>query len=85
MTMVACGVASLAMWSYAAWRPGIMRAEVTQSFRIARVGIAALLPVVMLIGLLVPFDLLPWVMIPLGVVAALVRRLILPRWLKTKG
>ncbi len=85
MTMVACGVITLAMWGYAAWRPGLMRDEVTRPFRIARTLMAAMLPAVFLIALLVPVDQLVWVMIPIGITAGVVRRFILPRWLKAKG
>jgi uncharacterized membrane protein len=85
MTMVACGAITLAMWAYAAWRPGIMRAEVAPAFRLARTLMAAVLPAVFLVALLVPVGRLIWVMIPLGIAAGVVRRFVLPRWLKARS
>lgn len=84
MTMIACGVTSVAMWVYAAARPGILRAEVPGAFRIVRTLMALALPLMFTIALLVPANMLVTVMIPLGIAAGVLRRVILPRWLHAK-
>lgn len=83
MAMLACGLTSLAMWLYAVWAPGVMRPEVPRAYRIARTLMAAVLPAVMLPALFIEHaEQLVWVMVPIGVAAGIVRRFVLPRWLR---
>jgi uncharacterized membrane protein len=82
LTMFSCGLLNTAMWGYAAFRQGLMLPGVSRIDRWARVGAAAALPVLFLPVLLVPAARLMTVMLPLALVLVVVRRLLLPKWLK---
>jgi uncharacterized membrane protein len=82
LTMFACGVVNAAMWCYAAFRPGLMMVAVNRRERWARVGITLSLPVLFLPVLLMPVERFPTVMLPLVAIAVVIRRAVLPRWLK---
>jgi uncharacterized membrane protein len=85
LAMLACGVTSLAMWLYVIAAPGILRPEVPRAYRIVRTLMAAVLPAVMVPALFIEHaEQLIWVMVPLAIVAGVVRRFIMPRWLNAK-
>jgi uncharacterized membrane protein len=81
LTMFVCGLLNTAMWSWATFRPGLMLAAVGRRERVARIGIAAALPILFLPVLLLPADRFPTVMLPLIVVVIVVRRMLLPKWI----
>jgi len=85
IAMMACGATGVAMWVYAALRPGIMQPEVPRPYRIARTLMVAVLPVVMIPALFISHaNELLWVMLPIAAGAMVVRRFVLPRWLGAK-
>jgi uncharacterized membrane protein len=79
--MIACGFANAAMWLYATRRPGLMAPEVSSAYRLTRVIVTFGLPIVFLPALFVSLEQMPRVMLPLALVLALTRRVLLPKWL----
>lgn len=85
LAMFLCGVINLAMWAYATLRPGLMLAAVDSRDRWARIAFASVLPVLFLPALLLPTDRFVRVTIPVLVVVFVLRRVIIPRWLKAQS
>ena len=81
LTMFTCGILNLCMWAYAASRSDLMIESVGQRDRWVRVAYAAVFPVLFLPVLLLPSDQFATVMLPLVVIVALTRRVLLPKWL----
>jgi uncharacterized membrane protein len=81
-TMIACGLSNAAMWFYAAWHPALMKPEVTSAYRWARAALALTIPILFTPALFLSLAYLPAVMIPLGIAALVLRRILAPRWLK---
>jgi uncharacterized membrane protein len=79
--MIACGLANAAMWLYATRRPGLMAPEVSHTYRLTRVIVTFGLPIVFLPALFLSLEQMPKVLLPLALLLALVRRVLLPRWL----
>ena len=80
--MFCCGVINTAMWGYASFRPGLMVPAVTRPYRWARIAISAALPLLFLpFFVLSPDEAAPY-MIPGVFLILIVRRVLLPRWLK---
>ncbi|MDB5691329.1 MAG: hypothetical protein JWO81_392 [Alphaproteobacteria bacterium] len=85
LTMFACGLLNTLMWGYAAFRPGLMLPGVSRSEKWVRFAAAAALPLLFLPVLLIPPDRLATVMLPLAVLLVLLRRIVLPKWLRRAG
>jgi uncharacterized membrane protein len=81
LTMAACGALNVAMWGYAAFAPGIMREEVPRAYRWRRVVLSLMMPLLFGTMFVVPADQAVIALIPLALVALLLRRVLLPRWL----
>jgi len=82
LAMFLCGLINLAMWAYAAHRPGLMLESVSRRERWARVAFAAAFPALFLPALLLPADRFATATFPVVVVVFILRRVIIPRWLK---
>ena len=81
LTMFVCGMLNLAMWSYAAWRPGLMMAGINRQERLLRASYAAVMPVLFLPLIFVPLDRIAPALLPLLAAVLVLRRVVLPRWL----
>jgi uncharacterized membrane protein len=84
LTMFVCGLLNSAMWWYAAFRPGLMMPSISRHDRIVRSATTMALPVLFLPVLLMPADSFATVMLPLVAVTLIVRRVLLPRWQKSR-
>jgi uncharacterized membrane protein len=82
LAMFACGVINVAMWAYAAGRPGLMLDGITRRERWARVAFAGAFPILFLPALLLPSDRFVRATIPVVVLVFILRRIVLPRWLR---
>jgi uncharacterized membrane protein len=82
LAMVACGLTNGAMWLYASLRSGLMASEVTFAYRWSRVIGTLGLPLIFLPALFVSVEEMPKVMFPLAAALLIVRRVLLPRWIK---
>ena len=82
LVMIACGITNGAMWLYAALRPGLMAREVTRAYRWSRVIGTLGMPVVFLPGVFLRVEDMAEVFLPLAVLLLIVRRVVLPRWVK---
>jgi uncharacterized membrane protein len=85
LTMFSCGLLNTFMWGYAAFRPGLMLPGVGRSEKWVRVAAAAALPVLFLPVLLVPPERLATLMLPLAILMVVLRRILLPKWLRRAG
>jgi uncharacterized membrane protein len=81
LTMAVCGVLNVAMWVYASFAPGIMREEVPLGYRRGRVVLSLMMPLLFGTMFAVPADQAVKALVPLAVVAVVVRRVVLPRWM----
>jgi uncharacterized membrane protein len=81
LTMFVAGILNSAMWVYAAFRPGLMLPAVTRPYRWARIVIAGFLPVLFLPILILPPEQAAPIMLPGVAMIAIVRRVLLPKWL----
>ena len=79
--MIACGLVNAIMWLYATQRPGLMAPEVSRAYRLMRVIVTFGFPIVFLPGLFLSLEDMPKALLPLALLLALLRRVILPRWL----
>ena len=84
LAMFLCGVINAAMWAYAARRPGLMFPAVTSRERWARVAFAGVFPLLFLPALLLPMDRFVTATLPVIVMVFIVRRVIIPRWLRAQ-
>ena len=80
LTMTLCGALNVAMWAYASFAHGVMREEVSRAYRWQRVIVSVVMPVLFGTLFLLPSDEAVTALAPLAVVAAVVRRVLLPRW-----
>ena len=85
LTMTTCGVLNTAMWGYAAVRPGLMRAEVPRGYRWQRIVIGATMPILFGTLFFVPNEQAVPILVPLMIILVVVRRVLLPRWMKRAG
>ncbi|HEX4738568.1 MAG TPA: TMEM175 family protein [Allosphingosinicella sp.] len=85
LTMFICGLLNSAMWWYAAFRPGLMMPSISRHDRIVRSATTMTLPILFLPVLLMPADRFASVMLPLVAVTLIVRRVLLPKWQKSRG
>lgn len=85
LVMIVCGVMNSAMWIYAAARRGVMRAEIPQTERWARALATLIMPLMFLICLLVDKSQMVWVLVPIALAIAFVRRVVVPRIWSTKA
>jgi uncharacterized membrane protein len=81
LTMTVCGTLNVAMWAYAGFAPGIMRNEVPRAYRWRRVVMSLMMPLLFGTMFVVPADQAVVALIPLAVIALVIRRVLLPRWL----
>ena len=81
LTMTTCGLLNTAMWGYAGFRPGIMRAEVAKAYRWQRIVIGATMPVLFGTLFFVPNEQALPILLPLMIILVIVRRVIMPRWI----
>jgi TMEM175 potassium channel family protein len=82
LAMFLCGVINLAMWAYAALTPDLMLDAVSGRERWSRVVFAGAFPVLFVPALLLPSDRFVAATIPVVVVVFILRRVIIPRWLR---
>lgn len=85
MVMIACGVANCASWLYWAARPGICRAGIGAPERWGRALPTLFMPLLFTVILFSDLDHLPVFAVGIAMVMIVLRRLILPRWLKRKA
>jgi len=85
LAMFLCGVINLAMWAYAAHRRDLMLAAVSGRERWSRVAFAAAFPVLFVPALLLPSDRMLSATLPVVVVVFILRRVIIPRWLRAQS
>ncbi len=85
LAMAVCGTLVLAMWVYAAFRPGVMKAEVPWSLRWARITAALASPLIFLPNVFLPLDQTPLFMLPVAVMMVVVRRIVVPRMVKREA
>jgi len=81
LTMAVCGALNVAMWAYACFTPGIMRDEVPRAYRWRRIVLSLMMPVLFGTMFVVPADKAVVALLPLAVVALVLRRVVLPHWL----
>lgn len=84
LAMTICGSLNLAMWAYACFRPGVMRAEVPRPYRWVRVALSSMMPVMFATMFVVPPQHAVGALVPLAAIALLLRKVLLPRWLAEK-
>lgn len=82
LVMTTGGILNLAMWSYAAFRPGMMREEVTQPYRRERVVVAASMPVLFGMLFFLPSAVTIDAVVPLVALVIFIRRVIAPIWFR---
>lgn len=85
LVMIVCGVMNSAMWIYAAARRGVMRTEISKGERWARALPTLIMPLLFVICLVVAKSQMFWVLVPVAVAMAIVRRVIVPRIWATKA
>jgi hypothetical protein len=78
--MCICGAFNSAMWIYAAWRPGVMRADIDGPERWTRALSTVTMPVLFLVCLFLDKSQIIWIMPIAGVIVFVIRRVILPRY-----
>ncbi|MBX9795629.1 TMEM175 family protein [Sphingomonas sp.] len=85
--LLMCGVGLLnwAMWSYAAFRPGIMRDDVDRRFRIRRVVAAASMPLILAPATVIPIENVGPFILAVALPFVVFARVVLPRWLSRIG
>jgi uncharacterized membrane protein len=84
LAMFLCGVINVAMWAYAAGKRGLMLDTVGSRERWSRVAFAGAFPLLFLPALLLPSDRFLAATIPVVVVVFILRRVIIPRWLRAQ-
>jgi uncharacterized membrane protein len=84
LAMFLCGLINVAMWAYAARRPGLMLDSVSGRERWARIAFASAFPLLFLPALLLPPDRFVTGTIPVVVVVFILRRVVIPRWLRAQ-
>lgn len=84
LVMIVCGVMNSAMWVYAATRRGVMRDEIPQRERWARALPTLIMPLMFLVCLFVDKSRMVWVLVPLALTVAIIRRIVVPRLWTTK-
>lgn len=85
LAMAICGTLVLAMWLYAAFRPGVMKAEVPWSFRVGRIAGSLASPLIFLPNIFLPIDQTTFLMLPVALALVAVRRVIVPRLARREG
>lgn len=85
LTMGACGLCNVSVWTYASARPGLMLDEVTQVERWSRTLTAVPLLVMTLAFLFIPLDKAGLVLLPMVGLLLLIRRVLIPRWAASRG
>lgn len=85
LAMFVCGVINLAMWAYATNRPGLMLEGVGRRERLSRVAFAGAFPALFLPALLLPSDRFVTATIPVVAVVFLLRRVIIPKWVRAES
>lgn len=83
-TMTACGVLNSALWCYAAFAPGVMRAEVPAEFRYGRALGSLAMPLIFLPFFFVRTNEFGAVALPFVLVVVILRRRVLPALIKRK-
>ena len=84
LAMFVCGVINVIMWAYAAHRRGLMLDGISRRERWSRVAFAAAFPLLFLPALLLSPDRFATATLPVVVVVFLLRRVIIPRWLRNQ-
>ncbi|MBO0749637.1 MAG: DUF1211 domain-containing protein [Porphyrobacter sp.] len=80
-TMTIAGALNAALWAYAGWAPGVMRAEVPAEYRWNRALGAIAMPILFVPMTFLPLDRFYVVMFPSVLVIVVIRRRLLPRLL----
>lgn len=81
--MAICGLVTCTTWAYGSFRPGLMRREVSRAYRWKRIVTIAMMPLLFTPIALLPIDLIIPVVMPMGLIATILRRTVLPRFLRT--
>lgn len=84
LTMTACGVLNAALWCYAAAAAGVMRTEVTREYRWTRALGSLAMPLLFLPMLAAPLSAFSTMVFPFALTLVVIRRRVLPRFLKRK-
>jgi uncharacterized membrane protein len=82
LVMCVCGVLNTAMWAYASFRPGMMRAEVPRPYRAERVVIASTMPLLFGTLFFLPSAAAFNAIVPLGILLVAIRRVAIPFWFR---
>jgi len=85
LVMVACGFANAVMWLYVTLRPGLTVREVTSAYLWARVIGTFGMPLILMPALFLTLERTPGIVVPLGAGLLLVRRVLLPRWVRAQA